>query len=369
MFNFGKPNYFLKGMVETIMRDPQTGNIVYYDNIASTAALNYTFNLQEIVGGFGNKLAGLLPDTTRLSGTYTSQGFSLDIKGLQVGSEVEYNAPIPVCEVITAEGTTLKVTGNPVYGYGQSKSSSAPWALVRVHGAKEYDGTNYGINPETKEVIGFTATAGLEYDVLYNATSASAQMLVLPDAANPAVVSITQKWGVYATQNNSVSKGTLQGFLYVVIPTAVLGGDAGINGSQTENATTEFTWQAISSADNKLACSSCENAASDLAYYVYAPCDSAVVEVEQLAILGNGVSVEIGESQQIPVKYVMPNGSLVQPDFSDLTFNSAEQSVATVDAQGVVKGVTQGDTIVLISLVKSNGTTLQASCRVSVESN
>lgn len=366
MFNFGKPNYFLKGMVEQTMRDPKTGNIVYYDNIASTAALNYTFNLQEIVGGFGNKLAGLLPDTTRLSGTYTSQGFSLDLKALQVGGEVSFNAAIPVCEVVTATGTTLAITGTPVNSYGQPKSDTNPWAMVREHNATTYSGMNYGIDPATKEVIGFTATAGVQYDVLYNAQSASAQMLALPDAANPAVVSITQKWGVYATQNNSVSKGTLQGFLYVIIPNAVLGGDAGINGSQTENATTEFTWQAISNADNTLSCNACANAASDLAYYVYAPCDNATVEVQQLAILGSGVSVAVNGKEQIPVKYVMPNGSLVQPNFTDLEFVSGAQNTATVDANGIVTGVAEGDTVVTITLTKSDATTLTATCNVSV---
>ena len=164
-FNFGNPNLFVKGQVEQIMRDPATGNIIAYDNLSSDGAVNYTFNAQEIAAGFGNGLAAIIPDTTRLTGTYTSQGFSLVHRALVTGGTLSYNAVVPVCESVTvSSGTALTVTGTPSKEYGQPSSDTNAWCTVRESGVAQYSGTNYGIDPDTKTVVGFSAVAGKTYE-------------------------------------------------------------------------------------------------------------------------------------------------------------------------------------------------------------
>lgn len=368
-FSFGNPNLFVKGIVEQIFRDPTSGNIVAFDKVASEAALNYTFNLQEITGGFGNKLVGLIPDTTRLSGTYTSQAFSLIQRALLSGGNLSYDGITPVCEKVKVTSGNLVVSQTPVKDYSQNASDTLAWCYFRKHGESNYVGTNYGIDINTKQVnlpVGTVLTDGDEYDVFYFTANASAQVLALPSAANPAIVSIQQKWGVYAKQNNSISQGTLQGYLYVNVPKAQLNGDAGINGNQTTNSTTEYNWTAVSSDDNSMVCDSCSGDNENLAYYIYVPCNGNTASVENLAIIGAGITVAVSAKAQIPVKYVMPDGSLVQPVYSDLTYVSTATSTATVSPTGEVTGVASGDTEITITLNKGDGTTLTAICPVTV---
>lgn len=362
----GTPNLFLKGIAEQTFYDPATGNIIGFDNVASEAAISTSVNLQEVVGGIGNALVGILPDTVRLTGTYTSQAFSLETRKLITGGTLAYNATAPICETITASGTTLTVSKTPAKHYGQPAGDTNCWCYVKPQGAATYAGTNYQINPTSKQVVNFAATNGLTYEVYYFAVNASAQSLAIPDVFNPTNVTVSTKYGVYAKQNNAVTGGTLQGWLYVVVPVAILSGDAGISANQTANATTDGSWMALSPDSAGLSCADCAVSGNPLAYYVYVPCGDAAEGVVALAIPGGGVSVVVGNDVQIPVKYVMPNDTLVQPTYTDLTYESAATATATVTSAGVVHGAGAGSTTVTVTLTKADGTTLTAPCAVTV---
>ena len=227
-FTFGDPRLFVMG-TELTMYDPANGNVVGYDNVGTDGAINYTFDFTEVTGGMQNKLVGLIPHSTRLTGTYTSQAFSLAHRALLSGGTLSYNAVAPVCETIKATGETLTVTQTPAKSQLQSENDTYAWCYVRPHGASAYEGVNYGVDISTKNVQNFTATANTYYDVFYFTEWTSAQQLALPDAANPSIVSIQQKWAVYAEQNGSRAQGTLQGYLYVFVSRALLEGDAGIS--------------------------------------------------------------------------------------------------------------------------------------------
>ena len=62
----------------------------------------------------------------------------------------------------------------------------------------------------------------------------------------------------------------------------------------------------------------------------------------------------------------MPDGSVQQPDYADLSFESGAVGTATVSDAGVVTGVAVGDTVVTVSLEKENGTTITATAAVEV---
>ena len=362
----GAPNLFLKGIAEQSYYDPSTGNIVGYDNVASEAAITTSVNLQEVVGGLGNALVGIIPDTARLTGTYTSQAFSLETRKLITGGTLAYNAVAPICETITASGTELVVSKTPAKHYGQPASDTNCWCYVKPQGASTYPGTNYEINPTTKTVVNFAATASQTYEVYYFSVNASAQSLAIPDVFNPAYVTVSTKYAVYAKQNNAVTGGTLQGWLYVIVPIAILSGDAGVSANQTANATTDGSWMALSPDSSGLSCADCTMGGNPLAYYVYVPCGDAVQGVVALAVPGGGVTVAVGSTVQIPVKYVMPNDTLVQPTYTDLAYVSAATGTATVSDNGVISGVEAGSTTVTITLTKADGSTLTAPCAVTV---
>lgn len=366
-FNFGDPNLFVMGVVEQTMFDPNTGDVLGYDRVGSDVALQYTFDTTEIAGGQNNSLVGIIPHTTRMTGTYTSQAFSLQQRALLSGGNLSYNAVAPICEIVTATGTTLTVSNTPAKAYAQGEDDTYFWCQVREHGVTKYAGTNYGVSAEG-EVQNFTAESGKQYDVFYFTEWASAQALGLPTVANPSVVTVHQKWGVYAAQNGNAKSGTLQGYMYVIVPLAMLTGDAGADGNQTSNSTTAYNWTAITPNDNAPVCEDCNAMSNNYGYYVYVPCGESTQAVEALAIVGGGVTVAIGQTVEIPVKYVMPDGTITQPVYSDLNFTVGETAIAVMASglSGYVEGVTAGGTNVTVTLTKADNTVLTAICPVTV---
>ena len=331
-FLFGSPNLFAMPVVDQTMYDPKTGNVVGYDKVGNDVAINYTFDLMELTGNLGNQVVGLIPHTTRLTGTYNSQAFSLEHRALLSGGTVSNNGIAPVCETITATGASLTVQGTPVKSYEQPASDTLGWCQVREHGADTYLGTNYGINLSSKTVQNFVAVSGKQYDVFYFTDWTSAKVVNLPKNANPSIVSIHQKWGIYSNENGTAGNGTLAGYLYVIVPKAMLEGDAGASGNPTTNARTDYNWRAISDYDNMPDVDACASDGESLGYYVYVPCGSADSNIADLAIIGGGVSVAKNGSAQVPVVYIMKDGSTAVPHYADLKFTM------TTSATGVSVG-------------------------------
>lgn len=355
--NLGNPNLFVKGVAEQIFYDPATGNIVGYDNVASEAAITTSVNLQNIEGGMGNALVGVIPDTTRVTGTYTSQAFSLETRRLITGGALSYGGISPVCEEITASGATLTVTNTPAKHYAQPASDTNCWCYVKEKDATTYAGTNYSVSPTTKRVTDFIATSGTVYQVFYFVSNVSARVLAVPDNFNPTMVSVQTKYGVYAKQNNSVSQGTLQGYLYVVVPNAILNGDAGLNANQTSNATTDGSWMALSPDNTMMTCAECGSTGNNLMYYIYVPCSGDDSNIIGLVVVGGDITLtDAAPTAQIPVKVVMKDGSLLQYPYTSFTYTpeGGSDNLFTVSASGVLtRGSNYGDATVMIELTSN----------------
>lgn len=380
--SFSNPNLFLKGVAEIVVTDPSTGNIVAYDNVASESAVNSSVNMGEIAGGLGNPVVMMLPDTARITGSLTSQAFSLEQRALAVGSTVEYNAIVPVCETISPSGSTLTVSMTPAKSYEQPETDEYAWCYVREHGSNDNDGTAYQLAIGTKQVVGFTPEGLSLYDVTYFTQSTGAKVLPIPATFNPAVISIRVKYAVYAKQNNSVSNGTLAGYLYCIVPRAQFSGDIGIAANQTTNATTAYDWTALSPDNPIMACSDCSGSVSNMAYYVYAPCGNQLAGVQSLILIGGNsqtVIANVGEIYQIPVKYYMDNSTVLQPNYSDLQYSydgttaTASSPVTlpmgTLKADGTITfsdGTVTSPVDIVIRLAKPDGSILSTTLTLTV---
>ena len=364
----GNPNLFVKGIAEVQITDAKTGDIIGFDKVASDGAIESSVNMGEITGGIGNPLLITIPDTTRINGNLTSQAFSLQQRALASGGNITYDGIIPVVDTITAAGTSLTVREQPVRHYGQSGDDTKGWCYVREVGAETYQGTNYGVNLTTK-VVDFVAVSGKTYEVFYF-MQAGAAKLALNSNFVPSVATVQYKFPVYAKQNNSVANGTQIGILYFVVPRAQFTGNVGLAANQTTAATTDYSWSALADNDNKPSAASCGNNASPYAYYIYMPCNGIKESAVGLAVVGGAVSVTVAAGAnhiaQIPVKYVMPDGDLGQPVYTDLTFTSDDAATATVNANGVVTGVKAGSTQIKIECVRTGLSTLTTYCNVVV---
>lgn len=345
MINFTDDRLYVKGTCNVICEDVVTGDVVYQTNKMSTGNITPSTNLNEIRAGLGNPIAAMIPSDAQLQVDFEAADFQMWAKAAQLGATVSYSAPVPTCQTVTASGTTLTIDvsgGAPVAELGASEA----YAYVQKVGAGSLiatDGTAYQISAEGV-ISDFTATESQKYKVWYFVNKLSAKKAVISSFIDPKVVRFIAQIAVYSNRGGgAASQGTRVGWLYYTIPFLKMQGDATVTGDQSNNDTTKISGQAIAYDSDIVSetCSDCDS--STLGYLVYTP-DEDADAVAGLAVIGGVVEVTEGESAQIPVRYVMNDGSLVIPDYTALTYTVTSTETATVSAAGVITGDATGDT-------------------------
>lgn len=338
-FNRATAPIYAKGTMDVWCFNPSTGDLDYYSNKIQTNQFTTSVNMGAINAGVGNPVVINLPDTSQVNLTLTAADLSLEARALSTGGNLTYNGIIPVMESVTASGTALQVSGIPTRAYGMDK----PYAYI------DKSGEAYEIDPDTGLISGFTAVDGQSYCVRYFSNAASAKELTLSTVFAPAVEVVYMRIPCYSAQGATANQGSKCGDLYVWVPRMQFSGNAATDGSQTAAATTDISGSALS-YDAAVQTGVCEESAmTALAYMVYMPLAGATSAVDGLAIVGGEISLKVGDVVQTPVKYVI-NGVLVQPDYSDLTYNVASTATATVDANGAITGVAAGSTEITVTL-------------------
>ena len=350
-FNRATTPYYVKGTMDVWCHNPSTGDLDYYSNKVQTSQFTTTVNMSPINASVGNPVVINLPDSAEVSLTLTAANMSLEARALSVGGDLSYNGIVPVIESITAQSGTIAVSQAPVAGYGMAE----PYAFI------DTDGKAYVVNADTYQIEGFTAQSGQSYCVRYFVRNASAQQLRIASNFAPSVEVVTIRMPAYNTQGSSNNQGSKCGDFYIWIPRMQFSGKADTEGSQTTAATTDFSGSALA-YDEAVSSGVCaESAATALAYMVYVPLGDSTTLVEGLAVVGGAITVAAGSTVQLPVKYVI-NNQLVQPDYSDLTYESSADGTATVSDAGVITGVAAGSCTITASL---NDLTVTTDCTVT----
>lgn len=351
---FIKTYKFSKGVYEFNAYSLATRDLLYHDSKLTDANIASSINMGEITAGIGNATQIMIFDSGKFNVTLTAADIDLRQYKLQTGGNLGYNGKVMTCELIKATSTTLTLGTTPVAPYGTTS------VIAYVNG----DGTAYTVDPDTKQVEGFTATVDETYSVRYYIEKANAEVLNVNALFTPDIVSAELKMPIYEAPNaGSANMGTLCGYLWVIIPRYQFNGEASITASQTDNVKPSLSGQAIA-ADDAAVTDCSASALSSLIYLVYEPV-STTEGIENLAIIGGGVSVAENASATVPVKFVMADGALAQPDMTDLAFTSSATGTATVSAAGVVTGVAAGDCDVTVAYSELG---LTAICPVTVTS-
>ena len=348
MIQLNNKYLYAKGTCNVVVSDPATGNIDFQSNKVQTAQLTTSVSMNEIRAGLGNSIAIQLPTDSAVNLELTAADFSMPVKAMQLGSSVTYNAAAPTCETIVATSSVLVVSTPAVAPQGFSE------AIAYVDDGESSNFTAYTIN-NSNEVVGFTATSSNTYRVYYWIANPSAQQVTAYSVFSPAIKHVTMQIAVYSTENtSSASQGSLVGWLYCIIPRMQFSAKADTDGSQTGNATSILSGTALSydPASDATVCTDC--GLSELAYWVYVPNGSVAQSIQSLEVVGGGMSLVVGNTAQIPVRFLMEDGSLVVPDYSLMTYQSAAQATATVSATGVVTGAAAGSTTITATLAADN---------------
>lgn len=338
----------VKGTCEVRLSDPLTGDIWYASDEAQSGNVTLSVNLNEIRAGLGNPIVAMLPSDSSMQANFTMADFNLAVKAAQAGGTRAYSAPAPKCVTITATDTALTLdttSGTPVAGLGMSD----PVAYVQTVGeASEIlsDGTAYAVDASTGVISDFVATAGTTYKVTYMVQNTSAEVVAIGSLLDPKVARFESKHAVFCNTGGTNTQGTRIGWLYVIIPYLKLQADASITGDQTTADTTIVSGQAIP-GDSTVVTSTCDDCtSSNLGYYVYVPDDEAA-NIKGLVVISGATSVTVSTTAQLPVKFVMANGSLVTPADTTTGFtyelDSAPSGTSISSAGLITAGSTAGD--------------------------
>lgn len=374
MIHFTDKRLYLKGTSEAICTDKATGDIVYYSNKFQTGNVTTGVTMGEIRAGLGNAVAAIIPSDAAVNVEFTAADFSLWGKAAQVGATLKYSAPVMTCQNVTAESTALSADvtkGTPVAQQGMTRIC----CYVQEVGAGSLISTGgkaYSIDPATGAVSGFTAETGKIYKVWYFVNRADAQIATITSMLDPKVVHFTAAMAVYANESGSAqNEGTRVGTLYVIIPSLKFGANGGVVGDQTNNDTTSMSGQAVIYDSDVISenCEDCNGGGSDLAYYIYVPCESNADSYQGIiAKIGGVITMAKSSTMQVQPKAIMENGQLVDLSPSLCTYSASGVTGLTVSDSGLLtSGTTAGDGSLTVNY-EVGGKTFTDSCTVTVQS-
>lgn len=375
MIRFTDSRLYAKGIGEAICTDKTTGQILYFSNKFQTGNVTPSVTIGEIRAGLGNAIATTLPSDASVNVEFTAADFNLWAKAAQMGAMLQHNAPVMVCQTITATTASLSIDlkeGTPVAQKGFSKI----FCYVQEVGAASpvaTGGVAYDINPTDGAVSGFTATTGKTYKVFYFVNKATAQIATITTAMDPKVVHFIATVAVFSTSaGSSQNEGTRVGTLYIIIPSLKFGANGGITGDQTNNDTTSLSGQAIAYDPDVITdgCDECTGAGSDLAYYIYQPCASGEEEIEGVVASIGGISLPVSTTYQMQPRIAMKNGELVKGDANTFTYSATgapEGTTVGANTGLITAGATAGDFTVEVSYTAGEST-FKDTCEVEVTS-
>lgn len=349
MINLNNQYLYAKGTCDVVVRNISTGDIEYQSNKVQTAQFTTTCDMGAIQAGIGNTTVMNIPHNSAVNLTLTNADFSMEARAMQVGSGIAYNGIGPVCETLTGTEGVLTVTNAPAAPYGYT----ALLCNVVEFGKINAPGTAYTIDATTKAVQGFVAEAGKNYVVSYFSSAAGNKYFNINSVFSPAIKHVTVQIAVYsASAAQSATQGTKVGDLYIIIPRMQFSGKADTDGSQTAAVTTDLSGTALT-YDQAMLAGACDCAAtSGLAQVLYVPAANTAADVIGLVIVGGDIALTVGDAVSVPVKYLMRNNTIANPDYSELTYAipAGGQSYAEVSDAGVITAKAAGATEITVTM-------------------
>lgn len=360
MIHFTDKRLYVKGTCNVVLEDIDTGDVLYQSNKMATGDISATVEQDEIRAGLGNPVAAFLPTSSDLQVSFTAADFNLWMKAAELGTSTTYSAPVPHCQIVTAESSALAIDVTEYTPVAEIGKSEAYCYVQEVGEASPIatDGTAYSI-AEDGSIADYTAVEGTTYKIWYFIQKPAAQKAVISSVIDPKVVRFTAQIAVFANKSSNSYGGTRVGWLYYTIPYLKLQGNAVFTGDQNNNDTTAITGKAVAYDTSVYAttCEECEETV--LGYIVYSP-DSDVDDIQGLAVIGGVITLQEYESVPIQLYFVMNDGSLARAtNMTAFTYTLASggDTYATVSSNGIVTGVSEGETELTISYTDEDGNT------------
>lgn len=315
----------------------QGENLIGVAKTLTNSGMNFAITAEEIRGGQGNALLSRYFHDSSWTVTLEDAMFDLNYFALTLGADVTMGGLSVKEEQVTAASGSVTVSETPVAFDGTmigwyKKPTDTDWQIGTLSG-------------KTMTISG--ATAGDAYCVKYFWNNENSKSIVVKSQYVPATVHLVIMTDLYSGKVGTQSDATKYGRLIVDIPQFQFSGNQDLTLSASSAATMSLEGMALAVLDG----ATCE----EDGYYgtmteeIYGADwrDSVIA----LACVNSDIELGTGESETLDMRVVYGGGVASQKkDNSNFTFFT-ESSKATVDVNGVVKGVSSGTTTIEVTLI------------------
>ena len=342
------PKKYLVG-VGTV-RAFEDNNLIFVGKTLIESSMEISVTSTDIRGGLSNALLAQYFHDSALSLTITDAQFNLPLIAKNVGTNVTVGGNIFQTESVTLNGKIGTVTGAPV-----AVSGAKPYVYA------EYDGEPYSfeVSDGAFDVTGTSIPANATLCVAYLYYNANTTSIIIPSNIVPS------RLHIFVTVNLTGDVVSGKGFIgteTIEIPVFQLAGSQTISMSADGVSNTNLSGNAIAFFEGSETCDGGGH---------YAKITEEIYNtnwydgVTALAISGGDFSM-LDTDAPIKLKvYAVSGGNSFLVDNTQLTFTSADQSVATVGANtGIVTALTQGTTLITAKI--TGKTSIEASCTLTI---
>ena len=344
-------SYLVAGVGSIQLVDPSTNALILTSKTLTEQGLNFGSTAEEARGGAANALLGKYYHDSSFGLTLTDQLFDLQYLALNCGGAIQASADVMTNEQVTiAVANTITVSKTPVAFNG---------AVIGWAKKSGEDDTHYiAVTFTGKNATIAGAGVGDVYCVKYFYTDATARKFIVNTAYIPSIVHAIATFPLFksGTTTESNTSSSQVGEIQIDIPNFQLEGNQELSLSSGGISTASLSGSALATFSGNGGC-------TDTGYYailsevIYGK--STWDNVVNLAVADSDIDLAVGETQPIKVYAIYSDGTVPSVvDNSLLTFTSGSDSVAIVDASGVVTAQAVGTAN--IEIVATSKTTLSA---------
>lgn len=328
-------SYLVAGVGTIQLFDPSTNALILTSKTLTEEGLNFSSTAEEARGGAGNALLGKYYHDSTFGLTLTDQLFDLQYLALNCGGSIQAASDVMTNEQITiAVANTITVAQTPVAFNGavigwakKSNESDSAYRLITFTG-------------KTATIEG--ANVGDIYCVKYFYNNLSARKFVVNTAYIPATVHAIATFPLFksGTSSDQFTSSSQIGEIQIDVPSFQLEGAQELSLTSGGISTASLNGSALATYSGNGGCSE-GGFYAIVTEVLYGK--SVFDNVVSLAVADSDIDLTVGETQAIKVYAIYSDGTV--PSIVDnalLTFTSSDDTVALVDASGVVTAKATG---------------------------
>ena len=328
-------SYLVAGVGTIQLFDPSTNALILTSKTLTEEGLNFSSTAEEARGGAGNALLGKYYHDSTFGLTLTDQLFDLQYLALNCGGSIQAASDVMTNEQITiAVANTITVAQTPVAFNG----AVVGWARK----SSELDSAYRLITFTGKTATIEGANVGDIYCVKYFYNNLSARKFIVNTAYIPATVHAIATFPLFksGTSSDQFTSSSQIGEIQIDVPAFQLEGAQELSLTSGGISTASLNGSALATYSGNGGC-------SDGGFYAIVTevlyGKSVFDNVVSLAVADSDIDLTVGETQAIKVYAIYSDGTV--PSIVDnalLTFTSSDDTIALVNASGVVTAKATG---------------------------